>query len=376
MASLSWVEIRDDAGFESLAAGWRHLAATMAEPSLFATYEWNRTWWTCFGHGRRLHIVGAMRDGQLVAVAPLCTSRRLGGVRVREFLGSEEADQGRLLLAAGHEDLGGELARVALQDAAWDLLDLWCVPAGTASATALGGSLRASGAGYRVAPLTTNPVLSLLDDAWKEGERREHLGRKRRGLERQGRLSLVFPEDRAGVERALEEFRALHVKRWATAGEVSRLTVPSYWAWVRSLTLEAFRLGWLRLPSLVLDGTVVATGLFFLHRRRLFQWMNAHDLSLARHSPFLLLIQSTIQHALARGEADLIDFGRGDEWYKSRWTRTAVPLERFMAWRRLRGRGAYLWRGRVRPWAWAHPGWSRPIRRLKRSLHRLAPGVA
>jgi hypothetical protein len=29
-----------------------------------------------------------------------------------------------------------------------------------------------------------------------------------------------------------------------------------------------------------------------------------------------------------------------------------------------------------RLWAWAHPAWSRPIRRLKRSLHGLVPGVA
>jgi CelD/BcsL family acetyltransferase involved in cellulose biosynthesis len=374
--ALNWFEVRDDEGFEGLESRWRHLAATMPEPSLFATYDWNRVWWACFGRGRQLHIVGAMRDDELVGIAPLCTARGLGGARVREFLGSEEADQGRLLLAAGHESVGAELARAALQDPGWDLLDLWCVPAGTASATALDGSLSASGAGYRVTPLSTNPVLSLSGDAWREAERREHLGRKRRGLERQGRLSLVFPNDRAEVERALDEFRTLHVRRWAAVGEVSRLTVPSYWTWVRSLSLEAFRLGWLRLPSLVVDGAVVATGLFFLYRRRLFQWMNAHDLGLARHSPFLLLIQSTIQHTIARDEADLIDFGRGDEWYKSRWTRTAVPLQRFMAWRRLRGRGAYLWRGHVRPWGWAHPGWTRPLRRLKRSFHRLAPGVA
>jgi len=376
MPSLRWFEVRDEEGLERLGGGWRHLAATMPEPSLFATYDWNRIWWSCFGRGRELRIVGVMRDDELVALAPLCTTRRFGRVRVREFLGSEEADEGRLLLGAGHEELGPELARVALGDSAWDLLDLWCVPAGTASAAALDGSLSASGAGYRVTPLSTNPVLGLSGDAWKEGERREHLGRKRRGLERRGPLSLVFPADHAAVERALEDFRALHVRRWAAAREVSRLTVPSYWAWVRSLSLEAFRLGWLRLPSLVMDGTVIATGLFFLYRRRLFQWMNAHDLTLARHSPFLLLVHAMIQHSIARDEADVVDFGRGDEWYKSRWTRTAVPLQRFMAWRRLRGRGAYLWRGHIRPWAWSHPGWSRPVRRMKRSLHRLAAGVA
>jgi CelD/BcsL family acetyltransferase involved in cellulose biosynthesis len=376
MSNLTWFCVQDEEGFEEMASGWRSLAARMPEPSLFATYDWNRVWWKCFGRGRELHITGVARDGELVAIAPLCTARSVGGVRVREFLGSEEADQGRFLIAADQEPLGVELAQAAIRDAAWDLLDLWCIPAGTPSADAVAGCLRSSGTGHRITELATNPVLSLSGDAWKDGERREHLGRKRRGLERHGRLALVLPADLSGVERALEAFRTLHVKRWAAVGEVSRLTVPAYWTWVRSLCLEAFSQGWLRLPSLVLDGTVVATGIFFLYRRRLFQWMNAHDLTLARHSPFLLLIQSVIQHTVEHREADLLDFGRGDEWYKSRWTRTALSLQRVMAWRRIRGRGAYVWRGRVRPWAWAHPSWSRPLRTLKRSLHRVAPGVA
>src|SRR5262249_44862700 len=177
-------------------------------------------------------------------------------------------------------------------------------------------------------------------------------------------------------EAALEEFRALHVARWAAIGELSRLTIPSYWAWVRGLSLEALQLGWLRLARLELDGRLVASGLFFLYRRRLFQWMNGHDLSLARHSPFLLLVQAVLEHTREHDEADVVDFGRGDEWYKPRWTSTAIPLQRFMAWRGRRGRGAYVWRGHVRPWAWAHPEWSRPVRRLKRSLHSLVPGGA
>src|SRR5262245_13684250 len=131
MGSLEWFVVQDEDGLRSLEDGWRRLAALSPDPSLFATYEWNAVWWSCFGRGRRLHVVGARRGGELVALAPLCTKRGLGGVRVREFLGSEEADQARLLLAPGEEALGPELASVAVQDRGWDLLDLWCVPLGT-----------------------------------------------------------------------------------------------------------------------------------------------------------------------------------------------------------------------------------------------------
>jgi CelD/BcsL family acetyltransferase involved in cellulose biosynthesis/peptidoglycan/xylan/chitin deacetylase (PgdA/CDA1 family) len=360
MGEIEWLVIEDEDGLRGLQDGWRRLAAASADPSMFETYEWNRVWWSTLGRGRTLHVVAGMRAGELVALAPLCTKRGPGGIRIRELLGTEEADQGRLLLAPGEERRGADLAQIAIRDPGWDLLDLWCLPADTPSAAAWAPALTGQ-AGSRVSSLGPNPVLDIRTGAWREGMRREHLGRKRRALERQGKLSLACPVDRPGVEAALEEFRALHTARWAAVGELSRLTVPSYWEWVRGLSLEALRLGWLRLSRLELDGRLVASGLFFLYRRRLFQWMNAHDLAVARHSPFLLLVHAVLEHTVDHDEADVVDFGRGDEWYKSRWTSTAIPLQRVMAWRGLRGRGAYFWRGRVRPWAWAHPGSVPPL---------------
>src|SRR5262245_34310270 len=161
MGALDWFVVHDDEGLQALEDGWRRLATLSPDPSLFATYEWNAVWWSCFGRGRRLHVVGARRDGELVALAPLCTKRGVGGVRGREFLGSEDAAQARRRVAAGEEALGPELAGVAIQDPGWDLLDLWCVPLGTLSASSWNASLSARRGPHRVTRLSTNPVLDL-----------------------------------------------------------------------------------------------------------------------------------------------------------------------------------------------------------------------
>jgi CelD/BcsL family acetyltransferase involved in cellulose biosynthesis len=356
---------------------WRALAESLAEPSLFATPEWNRVWWSHFGQNRTLHLVGARVDGRLAALAPLCTRTVLGGIRIRQWLGSEEADRGGLLLAPGAESLAGDLLRRALGDPGWDLADLWCVPAGDATGSAWRTIVEGGGLHHHhESLLCQNPVLDLRTDEWTEGVRREQLGRKRRALGRQGEVRVTFPKDADAVEAALTDLQTLHAKRWREAGEISRLTLPGYWAWVRGIAREASDRGWLYLPRLEADGRLVATGLFVLYRRRLFQWINGHALEFHRHSPFLLLQHAVIEHLRTGDVADVLDFGRGDEWYKSRWTRRAVPLERLMAWRGLRGRGAYVWTGHVRPWAWAHQTWSRPIRRLKRSLPRPDAGAA
>ncbi|HEV8307174.1 MAG TPA: GNAT family N-acetyltransferase [Methylomirabilota bacterium] len=375
MGRLEWFILEDDAGLRALEPEWRQLALSIAEPSIFHSPEWIQTWWAHFGAGRRLHLAGARRDGRLVALAPLCTKRGRGGIRVREFLGSEEADLAGFLLAPGEEALAPLLARFVLEQPGWHLTDLWCLAAGSGSAEALGSALRSGRARHEVSTLTINPILDLRPDDWDAGASRsmlKDLARQRRVLGRQGKLALVFPNDLDEVEAALAELRALHGARWSGQGELSRLQLPDYWEWVRAIAREAWRQGWLYLPRLVLGSQLIAVGLYFLYERRLFYWMGGHDPAFARHSPNLLVTLAVVEDLRVTRAADVLDFGRGDEWYKLRWTQASVTLQRVMAWRGVRGSAAHVWRGRIRPWAWAHPEWSRPVRRFRRAVRRLA----
>jgi CelD/BcsL family acetyltransferase involved in cellulose biosynthesis len=333
------------------------------------------TWWAHFGSGRTLRLIGARRAGELVALAALCTRRRFG-LCIAEFIGSEERDNSSILIAPGDEALAAELVRLVLGQEDWDLLDLWCVPGGSPTAVALSETFAAQGVRHDLVRMAGNPVLDLSPDVWDAAASRSRLrrlGAKRRALERQGKLELVFARGASDIDAALAEFRGLHLELWKSKGETSPLQISDYWSWVRSMALTADQSGWLYLPRLLFDGRLVATGIYFLHRRRLFFWMNAYDAAFARQSPSHLLTLALIEHVRAAGIADVLDFGAGEEAYKFHWTQTSVPLLRAMAWRGHRGRAAHLWQGRVRPWAWAHPGITRPMRRW-RELRRLLTG--
>lgn len=379
MEHPEWFVVDDEPGLIALAPEWARLSASVPEPSLFASPVWIRTWWAHFGAGRRLRLVGARRGDALVALAPLCVRHRAGGLRVHEFLGSEEADLATLLVAPGEEALAPSLADAVVEAGGWDLLDLWCVADRRPTAEALRGALARARTRHEVTALTVNPVLDLRAEPWDAGASRsmlKDLARQRRVLGRQAKLELVLPADAAEVEATLVELRAFHAARWAQQGEISRLQLPDYWGWVSAVTRSAHAEGWLYFPRLVLGERLLATGLYFLYRRRLFYWMGAHDAEFARQSPNGLLTLAVIEHLRVTGLADLLDFGRGDEWYKLRWTAQSDPLVRLMAWRGWRGRVAHFWQGRVRPWAWAHQGVSRPIRRAKRAVRRLLARTA
>jgi len=366
---LAWFVHDDPAALAEIAAEWERLESSLREHSIFASPQWALTWWAYFGRGRALRLIGARRAGELVALAALCTRRRFG-LRITEFIGSEERDNASILTAPGDEALAAGLVRLALEQNDWDLIDFWCVPGGSPTAAALAEALAAQGgARHELVEMTRNPVLDLTTDAWYASASRSRLrrlGPKRRALERQGKLELVFSYAGEDLETALDELRVLHVERWKGKGEMSPLRLPEYWAWVRGVTLSAARQGWLYFPRLVLAGRTVATGIFFLHRRRLFFWMGAYDGDFARQSPFHLLTLAVIEDVRSAGTVDVLDFGAGDEPYKFQWTQTSLPLLRVMAWRGYRGRAAHFWQGRVRAWARAHPEISRPMRRWRR----------
>jgi CelD/BcsL family acetyltransferase involved in cellulose biosynthesis len=373
---LAWFVHNDAAALAEIAPEWQRLESSLREHSIFASPQWAMTWWAHFGRGRTVRLIGARRAGALVALAALCTRRRFG-VRITEFIGSEERDNASILIAPGEEALAGDLVRLVLGQDDWDLLDLWCVPGGSPTAVALSETLAAHGASHELVRMAGNPVLDLRTDAWDAAASRSRLmrlGAKRRALERQGKLELVFARGAGDIDAALAAFRDLHSELWRSKGETSPLQISDYWNWVRGITLTAERSGWLALPRLLLDGRLVATGIYFLHRRRLFFWMNAYDAAFARQSPSQLLTLALIEDARSAGTVDVLDFGAGEEAYKFHWTQTSVPLIRATAWRGYRGRAAHFWQARVRPWAWAHQRVTRPMRRFRELRHLLTGG--
>lgn len=372
---LAWFVHDEPADLDTIVPEWERLESSLREHSIFASPQWGLTWWAHFGRGRAMRIIGARRGGELVAIAALCTRRRFG-LRITEFIGSEERDMASILTAPGEEALAADLVRLVLTRDDWDLLDLWCIPGGSPTAAALTEALAAQGPRHELVQISRNPVLDLSTDAWDAAASRSRLrrlGAKRRALERNGKLELTFSHDADNLDGALAQFRDLHLTLWRSRGETSPLQISDYWSWVRAITLTAGRHGWLYLPRLSLDGRLVATGIYFLYRRRLFFWMNAYDTAFARQSPSQLLTLALIEDVRSARTVDVLDFGVGDEAYKFHWTQTSLPLLRVMAWRGHRGRAAYLWQGRVRPWAWAHPGITRPMRRW-RQFRRLLTG--
>lgn len=295
--------------FDPLLPEWDAIAA--ASGNVFATSDWTRIWWDCYGGpSARLRLIAARSaSGSLVGIVPLVITR-VGPVRVARFVGHGMGD----LLGPIHPRAKGApaLLHAALREVApeWDVFlgerlpgeAAWCVP-GTAE-------LRREP--NLVLPLSRWPTWDAYLMALSR-KLRQDLRHDERSLAERHRLRFRITRDPARLEADLDVLFALHRARWE--GESS--FVPGE-AFYRRFAAAALDRGWLRLWILEADDRPVAARYDFEYARVYHAYNAGRDPAWARSGVGLVLRAHTMREAMAGGAVEY-RFLRGDEPYKRRF---------------------------------------------------------
>jgi CelD/BcsL family acetyltransferase involved in cellulose biosynthesis len=318
------------------APDWNALAAAQRSP--FLTVEWLSAWWDAFGDG----------EPEVLTIAN-------GELRAAAFL----ARDGMRLTAPANDHSGDWDALAAdddARDAVWRRVADMGVPElvlpgmhETAAERLASEILRP--AGYRVVaePGPDSPYLELpatYDDllAGKSRNFRSQLGRRRRGLEKEGEL--VFRTTTGGED--LEEVFRVEAAGWKSEEGTAILTDARAERLYRGFAKVASERGWLRLHLLELDGRVIAADYSCVFAGGEFLLKTGFDEEWARLSPGLVLRGEVLRQAI-EAELGYYDFLGGPDHYKMRWTEELRPRVTLRAFRGPRGLAPFLYRSRVRP---------------------------
>ena len=320
---------------------WNALAAAQRSP--FLTVEWLTAWWESFGDGE----------------PDVLTVREDGTLRAAAFLGRD----GTRLTAPANDHSGDWDALAADEDArkgVWEQVARMGIPVLVLPAMHEAAAERLARevlqpAGYRVVAERgpESPYLELpasYDEllASKSGNFRSQLGRRRRGLEREGEL--VFRTTRGGqdLDRDLDAMFAVEAAGWKSSEGTAILSDSRTQGLYRSFAHAAAEHGWLRLHMLELDGQAIAADYSCVFAGGEFLLKTGFDEEWSRLSPGLVLRGEVLRQAIEEG-LGFYDFLGGPDHYKLRWTdelRTRVTLRAF---RGARGLGGYVYRSRIRP---------------------------
>lgn len=307
-------EVSDRLGLEELGPEWDSLFDECPFATPFQSPAWLLPWTRHLGEGRPF-VLALRRNGTLSALAPLMLS---GGELA--FMGTGISDYLDVLALPGAEDEAASSVFEYLlrKSEKWKRCSLRELRPGSPllSADAPHG-LRASRSAGEVC--LTVPLPDRAEELGRRGPRSGKNGSKRtrRMLEESGDL-LVGTATPGALSGFLDSFFSLHAMRWRALGGTGVLNGNEIRSFHREAASGLLDKGILRLYRMRYRGADFAALYAFVHRGRMYAYLNGFDPAFLRFSPGAHILRRAVEDAIREGAGEL-DFLRGAEPYKYAW---------------------------------------------------------
>ena len=302
---------------------WRRLAVRAENP--FASPEWTAAYLEGSRNSRPLILACRSSADELVGVVPLTMDAR---GRLSPAAASRADWFGPACALEDQSDVA--FAAMTALDRSGHLQRSWIMPRCVTGAGWLAGVRRARQPKYELVRTDVEVELSLARfsrPAAMSGKHRREIARLLRRLEEahavEFRCARTLPE----AERDFPVFERLHMQRWP------QLRTPGEARFQRAFALRAARQGWLRLWTLVIDGTPAAALYGWRLGARTFAYMQAFDTAWSRLGVGILLLDHAVRAAEAEG-CEVFDMLRGQESHKARFENDRLTVETFVVVRR------------------------------------------
>ena len=338
--TAEWITSADR--FAELAEPWDQLADLEGTP--FSTHAWFSAWDDAFS-GDRLSTPTVWQGETLLAAMPMSATRRglaaMANAAHSPFIRPLARDPGAL---EPLEDLlfSGPARSVSFS----------CLP--EVDAEHLADAARKHGRLVHVEAELTSPIVETDGDfdSWRAlSEPRWHspLERYRRKMNRDHEASFELLRSPRALDAQFERGLELERAGWKGRAGTAVLSKPDTTRFYRAVAGAFATRGELNLSSISLDGRMVAFDLSLLHRNRLYLLKTAHDESMRRLAPGMVLRLAVIERCFESG-IEAHELLGGSEDYKLKFSTAARRHVGMRCYRRLPGPMArYGYEQAVRP---------------------------
>jgi CelD/BcsL family acetyltransferase involved in cellulose biosynthesis len=325
--------VTDYADFLRLETPWNETVERAGVTHPFLRHEWLRTWWECFGAGRRLHILLVKSHEHILAIAPLLRENaRMYGVPIRRLrlLHNDHTPRADVIVAERPEDSYRAIWKTLLEERErWDVLQLGQLPLESPTREAVPRLAKLDGCASGVWRCDDSPYLELKPN-WDQylaslsPKFRQNLRNRLSRVKRLGEPRLEVLADGSAIRGACDEAVRLEASGWKHAAGTAIGANPAVRRFYGLFAERAAAHGWLRLLFLTVNGQSIATAYALCYQRRLLLVKTGYDPNYAKCSPFKVLTYFALREAIEAGLAEFDFLGDAEPW-KLEWTRTTRP---------------------------------------------------
>ena len=331
---LHVTEINDVDHFLEMKKTWNEVLDKSNDNNVYLTWEYLSTYWKHFGKNRKLRIL-CLEDGtHIIGMAPLRQQRlKLAGPVGYELieplayrgLMPEGADYTGIILTERETECLHSLFNYLANDGSWDFMYLMDVQ-GTSTIPSLLNQMSNSipfrfetGKGaicpYMLLPNSPDALMKSF------GPRvRKNLRRQLRNLQSDFHSVELKKYNALGsVQETMESFFELHQKSCKNRGLPGVFATQEVRNFYTDVARQFADNGWLALYFLTVDDRSVAAYYCFEYSNKMLYALSGFDPDYSSYSVGNLLLLKIIEKSIAKGLGEL-DFLKGDEAYKFRWT--------------------------------------------------------
>lgn len=317
---MNIIEINNYRDFLSLEEKWNQVLSK-CNHTVFSTWEWLSICWKHSGTNKRLIVLLAKDNGEIIGIAPLMyTVRTMFGLKRAkiEFMDDGVSDYNDFILVEKEDECVNlfikHLNRFPLH---WDCVDLSDISENSKALPQLNRIAKNVTPFHTCSYIQLPKTHTIFMDSLKRNQRRD-IRRNLRRLEDKYKVEFTQYSGELPLDEEMNSFFDLHQKRWESK------SLPGVFAsqTIRNFHLEIakkfFEKGWLGLFQLKVSGTPAAALYGFKYQSKYYDYLTGFDPKFFPYNVGNLLRSHTIGECIKEGFAEF-DFLRGAEEYKNRW---------------------------------------------------------
>jgi CelD/BcsL family acetyltransferase involved in cellulose biosynthesis len=332
-ARLTVETVVDNRSFFDLVGDWNRLVEEANIEHPFLTHEWVRTWWECFGAGKKLHVLVVKAGDRPIAIAPFMLSiGRMYGIKMRklEFIANVHTPRCDFIVADGARDAYRAIwDNLASHAGLWDVIELTQVLFDSPTLKEL-PPLAAKG-GFLTGTWHSEDCPCVdLSRGWTELARglshnhRSQMGKRLRRLRQIAPVRLEILSNPNNLQEVVGEGFEIEADAWKRRTGTAILCRPELVSFYRQIAEEASTLGMLRLIFLTVGDTRIAFAYGLFYKNKIYVLKAGYRPSYGRFSPYLLLCHLLFQQACDEGVSEYEFLGGSDAW-KLHWADKTKP---------------------------------------------------
>jgi CelD/BcsL family acetyltransferase involved in cellulose biosynthesis len=315
---------------------WNSLLEKSRSNSPFLTHQWLNCWWKSYGSGRKLFVLSAKEDEEIVALAPLMIEKvTFRGLPIKKLCFMADGNSllvDFILVQKKEECLKGILDFIEKRQDLWDIISLENLSIDRDSFKILSGLLEKRQLLYGINPGLDSPYIDI-NTGWdnffsqRPKKFREVTRNKQNRLKKIGQLE--FEKHEKISPELLQTLFDIGSKCWKNKKKRAISSTKEKKSFFECLSYAASREGWLLIWLLKLNQKPIAYEYHLKYKDEVWGLRSEYDEDYKEAGPGTVL-DRYIMEQIFNGAYKKYNLGWGADFYKLRWTEKIKEHKRIL----------------------------------------------